>query len=243
MKSLLLTITLAALLLMSPLYAAAQENAEPTPTEAESQNLDDTIKSLKEKIEDKVEEINKSSKSIIKGIVGSISDQTIELNVGNSASYTVALDDTISSYYSASLEGRETIEATDIEEGDYLLITGPVIEDQVSANTIYRQTRYDVFHGQITALDSGAFTIDVVTQEKDEYTLDIEDDTTQLIMNSKTLALEKAGFSKFKVGDNIHFVAEISDEDATRITAIRTLIIPQEYFVDPDESTPSAEEE
>jgi hypothetical protein len=58
-------------------------------------------------------------------------------------------------------------------------------------------------------------------------------------MNSKDLSLEKAGFSKYRVGDTLHFIIEKPAVEAKTVPAIRTLIIPQEYFVDETATTPT----
>ncbi len=224
-------------LIIPGVYAQEEATDSATPTKESNEGLDNTIKSLKEKIENKVEEINKETKHIVHGIIASVESDSIELTTESDNTFIVSLDDTISTYFSTSVEGKEEIEQGDLEEGDYLVVSGPILEDQVSANVVYRQTRYAVLQGQITATDDTNFTVDVVTSEKDEYTIDIEDDTVQQIMNTKTFALETGGFSKYKVGDSIHFV--IVDSDESTVAAIRTLIIPQEFFVD---TTPDEEE-
>ena len=62
--------------------------------------------------------------------------------------------------------------------------------------------------------------------------MDIENKTSQQILDIKTLELSSAGFSKLKEGDNVHFVAEKStDEGDMRYTATKTIVIPQEYFI------------
>ena len=239
MKKLFLTLVL--FFVITPVSYAQEE---PTPTEVveeSAEELDDTIKSLKEKIEDKVEQINKTSRKIIKGIIASADEETIELQTDTENTFTVSLDETISSFFTASLSNQDEIEQGDLEEGDYIIVSGPIIEDQISANIIYKQTQYSVLQGQITATNDSNFTVDVVTPEKDEYTLDIEDDTEQLLMNSKSLELEKAGFAKYKVGDNLHFVIETLKGDDTRASALRTLIIPQEFFTEEDASDATSE--
>lgn len=243
-------IALASLLIVTSATAVYAQEGTGTPTPSptpeptkESTKLDDTIKSLKDKIEDKVEQINKTSKKIIKGVIASTTEGTLELKTDTESTYTVSLDETITSFFNASVDDQEAIEQTDLAENDYVIVSGPIIEDQVSANVVYKQTPYLVLQGQITSVDKATFTVDVVTLEKDSYTLDIEDDTTQFLMNSKTLAMEKAGFSKYQVGDTLHFVIVKPESGKTKVTAVRTLIIPQEYFVeDPEASAPATTE-
>ena len=55
--------------------------------------------------------------------------------------------------------------------------------------------------------------------------------TTQQLMDIKTLELSKVGFSKYKEGDTIHFVfKKIAGAKENRYTALKVVIIPQEYF-------------
>jgi hypothetical protein len=126
---------------------------------------------------------------------------------------------------------KKEIEATALKKGDYILVSGPAVESAITANEIYRDNVYIVSSGQITSIDKEAFTVDVVTPDKEELTLDIETGTKQQIMDIKTLELSKTGFSKFKTGDTIHFVAQKkSDSKIKTLSTIRILIIPQEYF-------------
>lgn len=217
------------------------QDEEPTPTVSEKENpeeLDDTLKSLKEKIESTVDELNKKNKHAFKGKISQIKDNSITLISSTDKEFTVTIDETITQFYSSSVEGLEEIEQSDIEKGDTIFVTGPAIDDQISANLVYKQAQYSVIHGSITALDDTKFTIDILTPEKDAYTINIEDDTTQQLMSSKDSTLSKAGFSKYKVGDRIHVVMTEPDED-DNATAIRTLIIPQEYFVSSNEAEPT----
>lgn len=237
MKKLFTFILACALLLGSTQsFVYAQDASDEASTEESDEGIDSTIKSLREKIESKVEEINKESRQIVKGTVTSITDETIDVTTPNNATFTVSLDDTITTYVKTTVDGEEEIEAEEIVEGDYILIDGPIIEDQVSANKIYRQTEYLVLQGQITDIDTPNFTVNVVTPEKDEYILDIQEETEQSIVDSVTLDISAAGFSKYKVGDSLHFVIEKTEDTESAIDAVRTLIIPQEFFV---EETPS----
>jgi hypothetical protein len=90
---------------------------------------------------------------------------------------------------------------------------------------------YAVLSGKITDINKDDFSIKVSTTDKDTYTLDIENSTNQTLMDIKTLELDKIGFSKLKEGDTIHFVIKkTGTEKEKRFTAIKLVIIPQEYF-------------
>lgn len=52
------------------------------------------------------------------------------------------------------------------------------------------------------------------------------------MVNIKTLDLERVGFSKVKEGDTVHFVVKKTGEEKNNsYSAIKILIIPQEYFI------------
>lgn len=204
--------------------------ADITPTEKPESETDSTLKSLKEKIESKVEEINKKTKKIIKGTITSIKDSTVTVKTPDEKEFQISIDDTISKLYLSSIDGQEEMEQTDLKTGDYILATGPVIENQVSANILYKQTAYLLVQGQITAVDKEAFTVGIVTQAKDQYTLDIEKFTVQSLLNTKDLSVTKAGFSKYQVGDTIHAVILKPKGTSEKVSAMRILIIPQEFF-------------
>src|SRR3989344_2842698 len=234
-KLLFSAIAIALTLLTSTAYAqtkAPTPSSNPSPTLSKPPQQDDTIQIIKDKIEKKVDEINKKSKKVVIGTFVSIADNFIELKGETSGTFSVSIDETITHLFDADIDGSKEIEAADLVKGDRLIITGPILENEISANTIYRQVAYLALQGQITNIDKEAFTIDVLTSEKDEYTLDVEDDTAQRIMNAKTLAIEKAGFSKYKGGDSVHFVIEKPTGDKKTAVAIRTLIVPQEFFTE-----------
>lgn len=217
---------------------STSDASEEDNTEGEEDENENTIEALKDKIEKKVDELSKTSKNIAVGTVTSIDDDLITVESETADTFTVSVDSTITEVFAVDLNDREEIDFEDIEEGDYLIVSGPAIEDQISANTIYVQTRYIVTQGQIANANESNFTIDVVTRDKSEYTVDIEDDTNQTILDIDTLDVSSSGFSKLKAGDSIHVVILQSSTNEDEYTGISTFIIPQEYFTaDSDNGT------
>ncbi len=214
---------------------APTQKVTPTPKEeeAEKKPIDDTLKIIKEKIEDKVDEINKSSKKVIVGILNKIEDDTLELTQDNGKTFKVNIDTTVTKFFSTTLKATEEIEKTDLDKNDLIIVFGPIIEDQISANKVITQSNYITAQGEITNVDKDNFTIDIVTSDKEEVSLDIEQSTTQQIMDVKTFKLTKAGFSKYKVGDRIHAVYVKPAKDGDKATTVRVLILPQEFFAAP----------
>ncbi len=210
----------------------------PSPTTAKP--IDDTLKIIKEKIEDKVDEINKSSKKVISGVLNKIEDDTLEIQQTDGKIFKVNIDETVSKFFTASTKSLTDAEKTDLEKGDMLIVLGPLIEDQISANKIISQPDYMTVQGEITNVDADNFIVDIVTSNKDEVSLDVEKGTTQQIMDTKTLELSKAGFSKYKIGDKIHAVYIKPSKEGEKATTIRTLIIPQEYFAEAATPTKAA---
>ena len=63
-------------------------------------------------------------------------------------------------------------------------------------------------------INKDSFNIEVLTNDKNTYSLDFESDTKQSMLNIKSLELEKAGFGKIKEGDTLHFVVKENWESA-----------------------------
>lgn len=214
--------------------AVPTQKTTPTPKEeTESKPIDDTLKIIKEKIEDKVDEINKSSKKVIVGVLNKIEDDTLELTQENGKAFKVNIDTTVTKFFSTTLKATEEIEKTDLDKNDLIIVFGPIIEDQISANKVIKQSHYVTAQGEITSIDSANFTIDIVTSDKEEISLDIEQTTTQQIIDVKTFKLTKAGFSKFKIGDRIHAVYVKPAKESDKASTVRILILPQEFFAAP----------
>jgi hypothetical protein len=214
----------------------AKVTPKATPT-TESKPLDDTLKTIKEKIEDKVDEINKSSKKVVSGILQKIDDDVIELQQDGTTIYKVSIDDTVTKFFTATPKKIVAAEKNDLEKGDLLTVFGPIIEDQISANKVIQQAHYITVQGEITNVDKDNLSIDIVTHEKEEVSLDIETATLQQIMDTKSFEVVKGGFSKYKIGDKIHAVYIKPAKEKDKATTIRTLIIPQEFFASPVTTT------
>jgi hypothetical protein len=115
---------------------------------------------------------------------------------------------------------------------DYIIISGPPLENSITANNIYRDIEYIVSSGKVTEVSSADFTVKVITVDKDNYTLNIENSTKQQLLDIKTNTLSPTGFSKIKIGDTIHFVAKKpADIQKLEVSTDKIIIIPQEYFM------------
>ena len=100
------------------------------------------------------------------------------------------------------------------------------------ASSIFVDESYIVESGKITEVNKDSYSVKVMNSAKEIFTLDVEFYTKQLILNIKTLELERTGFSKIKEGDYAHFVVKrgININD-NKYSVQKILIIPQEYFI------------
>lgn len=207
-------------------FAQSPEPTEKTPTKASV--LDKEVESLKEKIANQVSELKKGG-TVIAGTINSIGKDTIEVTGEANKIYKIAIDDTVTSFNQIKGSSKAEIELSDLEKGDYIFVSGPLVESTVTANGVYKDTPYIVGSGQITSIDTDAVTIDIVSTDKAELTIDVSKKIRPKIMDSKTLEIERTTLAKIKAGDTIHYVVSATD-DEKKVSAVSLLIIPQEYF-------------
>ena len=108
-----------------------------------------------------------------------------------------------------------------------------MLNDTIEANEIYIDEQFLVKTAKITVVYLSDYYLKVITYDKDEYTLDIQNSTRQFMLNVKTKEIEKSGFSKIKEGDTVHFVVSKtnpgSGKEKNRYDAVRILLVPQEF--------------
>ncbi len=201
----------------------------PTPTGKE---LDDEVDKLKEKVAETVSELKGEQKKATAGIVESVTDKSLVI-VQDGDKKTISLDETLTQYYEIAGTATRDLEQEDIEKGDYIFVLGPDIGDEITANAVYRDQSYSIISGKITEVNSDDYTVNIVSLDKTNYTLDIQTQTSQQMLNITSLELEKIGFSKLKEGDSIHVVVKtnLENQKSTRYDAERIVIIPNEYFI------------
>lgn len=209
----------------------ASPTVKATPTEADS-DLDAEVNKLKEKVAETVSEMKGKSEKAVSGVVQTVTKDELVIKEGNNQ-YTASLDNTLTKYYEIAGTNTRDLNAEDIKKGDYVFVRGPEISAEITANAVYKDSSYMVLTGKITEVNSEDYTINIISLDKINYTLDVQTRTSQQMLNIKTLALEKIGFSKLKEGDSIHVVVQANLENAntTRYDAERFLIIPNEYFI------------
>lgn len=228
----------AATLVAAHVTGVTAQDVELTPTTppaspSAATKEDQDIKDLKERLANKVAEIRKKDQKAFSGFA-MVKDGTITFKNDENTTIIVKIDDSLTKLYQVVGAGKKEIKVSDIKQGAFIIVTGPLVDKTVTANFVYVDEAFIVQQGKITEVNKTDFYIKVMTADKIEYTLDIESGTKQNMLNIKTLEIETTGFSKIKEGDTIHFSAkkdESQQNSETRFSAQKILVIPQEYFL------------
>lgn len=193
--------------------------------------VDKDIQQLKNKIANKVSEIRKKNNKAVSGFVVSNDGNKIKIN-NDGEENEVKLDDTLTKYFKIIGAQKKEIKADDISKNDYVIVSGVVSDNIITANVVLVDENFLADSGKIIEVIKDSYSIKVLTSDKNTYSLDFETNTKQFMVNIKTLDLEKVGFSKIKEGDTIHFVVKKTGEEKNNsYSAVKILIIPQEYFI------------
>lgn len=218
-----------AYLFIAPILAL-EATGSATPAEEKG------VKQLREKIANKVEEMRKKDQRAYAGIITKIEDSlvTISNNQGtDEKKYKVKIDDTLTTLYRILGTAKKEIKKSDLKTGDYIIVVGLMLDDNLEANEVYIDEQFLVKTAKITELSKSDYYLKVITYDKDEYILDIQSSTRQFMLNTKTKEIERAGFSSIKEGDSIHFVVSKTNpgpgKEKNRYEAVRVLVIPQEF--------------
>lgn len=229
------TLLLAALVGVLTVHAVS-----PTPTEApgaveatSSSGISKEVEKLKTNLINKVAQIQKKELRVVSGKITEITKNSLEILSDDATVYTVSLDDVVTKYYSLAAGSQKDLEKSNLEKNDYIIVAGIVNDTKVTANTIYVDSHVLVGVGSITTADKNDFSINITSSDREKYTADVETGTKILLLDSKTLALETAGFSKIKEGDSVHYILKVTGEEKVknRYSAQKLLIIPQELFM------------
>jgi hypothetical protein len=202
-------------------------SASATPTVV----VDRDIQQLKDKIANKVSEIRKENNKAISGFVSKIDGNTMTLNTTEDVKQ-VKFDDTLTKAFRVLGTSKKEIKTSDIEKDDYAIASGVVVDNVITANVVLIDENFLVDSGKITQINKDTYNIRVLSSDKKTYSLDIETGTKQYMIDIKTLSKETVGFAKLKEGDTVHFVVKTTGKEKdNNYSAVKILIIPQEYFI------------
>jgi len=218
-----------AFLCVAPVYALEA-------TSSASSALDKGAKLLMEKLATKAEETRKKDQKAYVGLITKIEDSVMTISSlieTDEKKYSIKIDDTLTTIFRIVGSSKNEIKKSNLKVGDYVIVTGQMLDDTLEANEIYIDEQFLVKTAKITELSKTDFYLKVITYDKDEYTLDIQNSTRQFMLNVKTKEIERSGFSKIKEGDSIHFVVSKTNPGAgkekNRYDAVRILVVPQEF--------------
>ncbi|MEK7097028.1 MAG: hypothetical protein AAB705_03540 [Patescibacteria group bacterium] len=193
--------------------------------------VDKDIQQLKDKIANKVSEIRKQNNKAISGFVQKIDGNNMKLSNSGEVSQ-VKFDDALTKAFRVLGTTKKEIKTSDIKKNDYAIVSGVVADNVITANVVLIDENFLVDSGKITEINKETYSIKVLTSDKNTYSLDIETGSKQYMVNIKTLLNETIGFSKLKEGDTVHFVVKkTGTEKNNEYSAVKILIIPQEYFI------------
>jgi hypothetical protein len=205
-------------------------------TSSASNTIDKNAKQLIEKLATKVEETRKKDQKAYVGLISKIEGSTMivsSMNGTDEKKYSIKIDDTLTSIYKIVGSTKKEFKKSELKAGDYVIVTGQMINDTLEASEIYIDEQFLVRTAKITEISKSDYYLKVITYDKDEYTLDIQSSTRQFMLNVKTKEIETSGFSKIKEGDSVHFVVSKtnpgSGKEKNRYDAVRILVIPQEF--------------
>lgn len=200
-----------------------------TPTKS-PQEID--TETLKEKVASKVAELREKNNKAVSGYISEKTDSQVKIKREGNEEYVVRIDKDLTKFYQIAGIQKKEVDYAAFKKDSYILVEGVINEKEVDANALYLDEEFFVASGTVTEVNNDEFYIRVAGNDKENYTLDVETFTKEDMVNIKTLALEKIGFSKIKEGDTIHFIAKQSlKKEPNRFPAQRILIIPQEYFI------------
>lgn len=239
-KAISFLLALVVSLLVVPQVLRAQTTS-PTPTQATgektatgSASASDSadLKKLRDKLASAVAQLRKKDEQVIAGEITKIDGQTMEIYTQSEATQKIQMDEVLTKYYRIVGAAKEDIQLKDMKVGQYVIITGLRTEGLVSANEIFVDEPFESKAGRIVEINSATFTFKLETYDKESLTINVERSVTQEYMNPTTLGVGAGGFSLMKEGDVAHVVYRVPSlkSQATSITPMRILIIPQGYF-------------
>lgn len=234
-KLLIITISILFLFILSYKVIAQSEEATSAADASSSATtkVDETVKAFKERVA-KVAEVGRSEQQVVAGNIELIKDNKLTVIAKDSETYSITVEKDLTIIYSLINGVKKEKELNDISKNDYVIVTGPMIDRTVNANSVYIEEQFLLQSGKVTEINNEDFYLNIFNVDKENDLVDIETYSKIFLINIKTLETERIGFSKIKVGDTIHVVYKKSfgdKKEEKRYSASRILVIPQEYFL------------
>jgi len=231
------------LLIVTPVFSQDEQATESAINGDEKKSLQ--IENLKERLATKVAELKQTSKKAMYGLMKSLSISSITIETNQK---DVKLEVTDDITVAQIIKGTRTdLSIEDLDEDDFVVVFGEYDTslDLLDAKHIFIQSvQPSFFHGQITEIDDTSYTITIITTEDRTLSIDYEKSTKSLSWN-KVDGIEKSGFSKLNIKDNIHVLGFPDNEDKDSISATRIVNVGSQNSEEqpPAETTDTAASE
>lgn len=194
------------------------------PTGGTGEKLIDEINNLREKVASKVAELNLVEK---RGIFLTVTDVTGNKISGTDITNEARITD-VDELTKFSSPSSKTFGISDITGGSKISIIGLYNKQskRILARFVATETLPVFITGVISEINKANFTITVLSEDKKNTLVDIEN-ITKTSVYSKDDGITKLGFSKLSVSDRVHVVGYSDLEEKNRIAATRVLIFPK----------------
>lgn len=205
--------------------------ATPTPTETKKSSLkkqatasSDMINELKERIASRVAQLKLVER---RGIIGTVTDiSNTQITLADSLDNTRFIDVDELTKFSSSSE-KESFGISDIAKGGTISVLGLYNKQsqRILARFVEVVTLPRVLNGAVTSIDEDDFTVKIVLDTNEVYTIDIEK-ITKTLSHAKGVGLTRSGFSKIKQGQHVIVIGFPDRKEKNKLTASRFLLFP-----------------
>ena len=145
-----------------------------TLTQSAKTQLDKDIQNLKNKLVDKVAEIQKKEQKAIAGVITKTDKDTLFIKTNDDQELGVKIDSALTKIYKINGTTTADLKSSDLTKNDYIIVTGPLIDKTITANFIYQDDQYFVKSGKVTEINQSEYYLRVTTTDKDNLIMDIE---------------------------------------------------------------------
>lgn len=217
MKKILFTFLLLSLLI--PGVALGQSADEVTDASSSSS---DKIDQIKDKVTNQVEKLDLVEKRGMVGVVEEVSDNQIKINDLNDKIRIIEVDE-LTKY---SSEENNSFDLNSIETGVKISAIGLYNKDSEKLLTRFlNEISIPVYlNGVISEVNENEFTINIATEDENNYTVDVENVTKTYSFSEEEL--DQAGFTELKVLQNAIITGFSDPDEENRISATRIVVFP-----------------
>lgn len=201
---------------------AATISPTASPTESVNNNA---INDLKERIASRVAQLKLVERKGVVGTVTDVSDTQITLSDSQSNMRFVDVDE-LTKFSSPS--AKDAFGISDITKGSNLGVLGLFNKQsrRVLARFVDVVSFPASFSGATASVDNKNFTLNVILENGEEKTVDVET-VTKTLSYTKASGLTRLGFSKITEGEHVIVIGFQDVKNKNRIIASRIILFPE----------------